>query len=69
MDARTSGRDAMDAKRRARKGLQGGINSVSDQPACERTALKTVFVETGRIGTRSGESFGETGADGEVVSA
>ena len=59
----------MDAKRRARKGWQGGINSVSDQPARERTALKTVFVETGRIGTRSGQSFGETGADGEVVSA
>ena len=59
----------MDAKRRARKGWQGGINSVSDQPARERTALKTVFVETGRIRTRSGESFGKTGADGEVVSA
>ena len=56
-------------QRRARKELQGGLNSVSDHPARERTALKTVFDETGRIGTRSGESFGGTGADGEVVQA
>ena len=40
---------------------------MSDYPARERTALKTVFDETGRMGTRSGESFGETGADGEIV--
>jgi len=33
-------------QRRARKGWQGGINPVSDYPARERTALKTVFVET-----------------------
>ena len=36
-------------------------------PARGRTALLTVFDETGRMGTRSGETFGETGADGEVV--
>ena len=42
---------------------------MSDYPARGRTALKTVFDETRRIGTRSGESFGGTGADGEVVQA
>ena len=36
-------------QRRARKGLQGGFNSVSDRPARGRTALPTVFDETGRI--------------------
>jgi len=35
-------------QRRARKGLQGGF-SVSDRPACGRTALPTVFDETGRM--------------------
>jgi len=35
-------------QRRARKGLQGG-SSVSDRPACGRTALLTVFDETGRM--------------------
>ena len=40
---------------------------MSDHPARRRTALLTVFDETGRIGTRSGESFGEAGADGEIV--
>ena len=40
---------------------------MSDRPARGRTALLTVFDETGRMGARSGESFGETGADGEIV--
>ena len=43
------------------------MNSVSDRPARRRTALLTVFDETGWIGARSGRTFGETGADGEIV--
>ena len=54
-------------QRRARKGLQGGLISVSDYPARRRTALLTVSTKLARMGTRSGESFGETGADGEIV--
>ena len=65
--SRTRGGMRWTRQRRARKGSQGGLNSVSDCPARERTALKTVFDETGRMGTRSGESFGGTGADGEIV--
>jgi len=65
--SRTRGGMRWTRQRRARKGSQGGLISVSDYPARERTALPTVFDETGRIGTRFGQSFGETGADGEMV--
>ena len=54
-------------QRRARKGSQGGLNSVSGYPVCRRTTLLTVSDDTGWMGARSGETFGETGADGEVV--
>ena len=43
------------------------MNSVSDDPARRRTSLLTVFGETRMMGARSGGSFGETGADGEIV--
>src|SRR6187200_972293 len=55
--SRTRGGMRWTRQRRARKGSRGGLNSVSDYPARGRTALKTVFDETRRIGTRSGESF------------
>ena len=62
-----AGWDAMDATASGAQGIAGRIEPVSDRPACGRTALLTVFDETGRMRTRSGESFGETGADGEIV--
>jgi hypothetical protein len=58
--------DAMDATASGAQGVAGGF-AASDRPARGRTALPTVFARTCRIGTRSGESFGGTGADGEVV--
>jgi hypothetical protein len=54
-------------QRRARKELQGGMNSVSDRPACGRTALLTVFVETGRMVRGPARPLAEAGADGQVV--
>jgi hypothetical protein len=65
--SRTRGGMRWTRQRRVRNGIAGRNELRERLPACGRTALKTVFDETHRIGTRSGESFGEMGADGEVV--
>ena len=60
--------DAMDATASgAQWQSQGEMNLVSDMRRADGRRFKTVSMKTGRIGTRSGESFGGTGADGEVV--
>ncbi|MFH1344642.1 MAG: hypothetical protein ABIL01_26115 [Pseudomonadota bacterium] len=46
---------------------QGEMNLVSGMRRADGRRLKTVFDETGRMCARSGESFGKTGADGEIV--
>ena len=57
----------MDATASGAQEIAGRVFPVSDRPVRGRTMLLTVFDETGRMGTRSGESFGWTGADGEIV--
>ena len=57
----------MDATASGAQEIAGRVFPVSDRPVRGRTMLLTVFDETGRMGTRSGESFGGTGADGEIV--
>ena len=53
----------MDATASGAQEIAGRVFPVSDRPVRGRTMLLTVFDETGRMGTRSGESFGGTGAD------
>ena len=57
MDATASGAQGIAGRNELRERLAG---------ACTYGVANCVD-ETGRTGTRSGESFGEAGADGEIV--
>ncbi len=46
-------------QRRARRWLQGGINSVSDQAACRRTALLCTVKSCGRDASTLASSLAE----------
>ena len=57
----------MDATASGAQGIAGRVFSVSDRRRADERRCKLSSTKLAGMRTRSGESFGETGADGEVV--
>src|SRR6188472_324767 len=59
--------DAMDATASGARGIAGRVFPCERSAGARTNGAANRLDETGRIGARSGESFGEAGADGEIV--
>ena len=57
----------MDATASGARGIAGRVFPCERSAGARTNGAANRLDETGRMGTRSGESFGGTGADGEVV--